>query len=158
MSILILKGFFLGFFFALVPGPTGYGIIRLAFAGDARKATKWLGSLMLADIVILFAILAVPGISLLFGNSIFTLISGIFLLGFAFHIRSQKDKNVVATINPFYLTLLNPAIWIGTVMLLASSNSQSLSDLFIFYFAIQSATVLYYLLLIFKTKKFANVG
>ncbi len=146
----VLKGLLIGLCFSAVPGPTGYGILSHALIKERLTALKWLMGLIAAEIIILVLVLSISPLAKIIENNFFEIASGLFLIGFSVftYFNEKKHIDTLNGANPLLLTLSNPAVWIGLLVIIGMSPLETSLGKAVFLISLELGTILWYVLLI----------
>jgi len=104
----VVYGFLAGFIFSIPPGPAAYRVLE-----STSSPMNLLVKVFVADLLVVLSIfLFSQTLSSLIQSSPLKMASGLFLIGFALFSLRQKLRPSSSSI--FRITLMNPAVWLGS--------------------------------------------
>lgn len=145
----LLTGMLFGLLMSLPPGPSSMAVMQSALAKKFKQAFANVGSFLAADLLVLILCATVLGWLGVEGDNAFLKgAASAFLIFYGIRLYFKKNSSNSSGRN-FFLTFLNPGIWMANLALVALASTTTKGEFAAYVAGIQVGACLWYALLIF---------
>ncbi len=152
--MIFLSGIFYGVLVSLPPGPSSFAVMQSAVEGKTWTAYKNVGGFILADLLVLlvsFGVLFQIGLSN--ESLLLKIAASLFLIVYGIKMFKRELKTEAPASKNFFLTLMNPGIWLANFAVLALAGQLELSDFWKYALGIQMGALIWYSILIWGLRR-----